>query len=98
MLESGCHKDCDWTEFEPVALLVCLTELLQECAIFWDGDEEMSGLTKITVKGLVVDCLRQMNKILQDGTMVSSGNIALTLSFLSFWSTLPSLSLVRTIV
>ena len=80
VLEGDCVKDCDWTECEPKALLVCLTELLQECVIFWDDIDDISGVVKMTVKGLVKDCLKQMASSFQDGSMVATGEVYMRFS------------------
>ena len=95
MLEGDCVKDCDWTECEPMALLVCLTELLQECAIFWDDNDDKGGVGKMTVKGLVKDCLKQMTKMFQDGTMVATGEFYMRFyPFPAIYDNCPLLSLL----
>ena len=95
VLEGDCVKDCDWTECEPMALLVCLTELLQECAIFWDDNDDKGGVGKMTVKGLVKDCLKQMTKMFQDGTMVATGEFYMRFyPFPAIYDNCPLLSLL----
>ena len=73
LLECGCNKLYDWSEFEPMALVLCLIELLQECVTFWDMDDVTSGVTKITVKCLVQGCLKQLSKIFHEGILTPTG-------------------------
>ena len=54
----------DWEEFEPMGLVLCLAELLQESAVLWDSEDTVSGQMKISVKSLVLECF----KILGDAT------------------------------
>lgn len=64
VLECECTKTCDWSKFEPIGLRLCLAELLQECVVLWDGENEVDGQTKIVVKTLVIECLKLLTDII----------------------------------
>ena len=80
VLEHGCNKSLDWEKFEPVGLVLCFAELLQECIAFWDGGDRVSGQTKIAVKFLVLECFKILDDTTCKETMLPKGNVVVKLS------------------
>ena len=74
VLEHRCNKSSDWEEFEPMGLVLCLAELLQESVALWDSGDTASGQTKISVKSLVLECFKILGDVTCKENMLPKGN------------------------
>ena len=73
VLEHGSYTSSDWEKFEPMGLVLCLAELLQECVALWDCGDTVNGQAKIAVKSLVLECLKLLGDALCKENLLLKG-------------------------
>ncbi|KAL5011532.1 hypothetical protein ScPMuIL_010083 [Solemya velum] len=56
-LEKTCDLQNDWTKLQSISCFVCLSELLHQCIVIWNGTSDEKASVRLQLKELILNCL-----------------------------------------